>query len=142
MLVIGPGSKVLEIGTGSGYQTAILAHLGATVYSVEILPDLAERAALTLAEVGASGVHLRVSDGLYGWEEAAPFDRIIVTAAPRDIPQPLTEQLKVGGFMLVPTGDRRAQTLWRYKRDAHEWRQDSLSSVLFVPMTGDVSESG
>ena len=140
MLVAGPGTRVLEIGTGSGYQAAILAHLGATVYSVEILPDIAERARSTLASNGYGGVHLRVGDGLYGWEEKMPFDRIIVTAAPQDLPHPLPEQLRVGGFMLVPTGDRRAQTLWRYTRRPEEWVRESLTPVLFVPMTGDVSE--
>jgi len=141
MLAIGPGSRVLEIGTGSGYQTAILAHLGAKVYSVEILPDLAERAAKTLRDNGYADVHLKVGDGLYGWEDAMPFDRIIVTAAPQEIPHPLPEQLKVGGFMMVPTGDRRQQTLWRYTRRPQEWSRESLTPVLFVPMTGDVSEN-
>ena len=140
MMVVGPGTKVLEIGTGSGYQAAILAHMGATVYSVEILPDIAERAATTLAESGYTSVHLKVGDGLYGWEEKAPFDRIIVTASPAGIPHPLPQQLRQGGFMLVPTGDRKEQMLYRYTRRPHEWVQDSLTPVLFVPMTGDVSE--
>jgi len=139
LLHVGPGSKVLEIGTGSGYQTAILAHLGCTVYSVEILAPLAERAKKTLQDNGYGSVHLKTGDGLYGWEEAMPFDRIIVTAAPHDIPLPLPDQLKVGGFMLVPTGDRRAQTLYKYTRKPDGWSKESLSPVLFVPMTGDVA---
>jgi protein-L-isoaspartate(D-aspartate) O-methyltransferase len=140
LLVVGPGTKVLEIGTGSGYQAAVLAHMGATVYSVEILQDIAEGAAQTLAENGYGQVKLKLADGLYGWEEAMPFDRIIVTAAPAQIPHPLPQQLRIGGFMLVPTGDRRQQTLYRYTRRELEWAQESLAPVLFVPMTGDVSE--
>ena len=140
-LQAGPGVRVLEIGTGSGYQAAVLAHLGATVYSIEILPDIAQRAEETLEALGYGMVRLKVGDGLYGWEEAMPFDRIIVTAAPPDLPHPLPEQLKPGGFMLVPTGDRKSQTLWQYTRGASEWIRERLSPVRFVPMTGDVSEA-
>jgi len=139
VLQVGPGDKVLEIGTGSGYQTAVLAHIGATVYSVEILPDIAQRAAETLKSIGYTNVHLKVGDGLYGWEERMPFDRIIVTASPAEIPHTLAEQLRQGGFMLVPTGDRREQTLWRVTRRPENWEQERLLPVLFVPMTGDVS---
>jgi len=141
MLQVGPGVKVLEIGTGSGYQTAVLAHMGATVYSVEILPDIAQRASEVLHTTGYTDVRLKVGDGLYGWEERMPFDRIIVTAAPHEIPHPLPEQLKQGGFMLVPTGDRRAQVLWRVRRTPTELERERLLPVLFVPMTGDVSGS-
>jgi protein-L-isoaspartate(D-aspartate) O-methyltransferase len=139
MLVGGPGIRVLEIGTGSGYQSAILAHLGAEVHSIEIIPELAQRAATTLKTLGYGAVQLHVADGCYGLPDQAPFDRIIVTAAPAKIPPALSNQLAIGGSMLVPTGDRKAQTLWRTTRRKHEWAQDSLSQVLFVPMTGDVN---
>lgn len=138
MLVVGPGTRVLEIGTGSGYQAAILAHLGAEVHSIEIISELAERAAATLESLGYGVVQLHVADGCYGLPDQAPFDRIIVTAAPAKIPTALSNQLVIGGSMLVPTGDRKAQTLWRTTRRKYEWAMDSLSQVLFVPMTGDV----
>jgi protein-L-isoaspartate(D-aspartate) O-methyltransferase len=138
-LQLEPGMRVLEIGTGSGYQAAILHHMGAQVHSIEIRPELARRAAATLAQTGFSGVQLQQGDGLYGWDQAARFERIIVTAAPADIPHPLPEQLHTGGFMLVPTGNRVAQTLFRYTRGEKDWHCEALAAVRFVPMTGDVA---
>ena len=104
-LGVAPGMRVLEVGTGSGYQTAILAAMGAEVYSVEVIPELQTRAAATLSRLGFDGVHLRIGSGYDGWPDAAPFDRIIVTAAPSTVPPALVAQLADGGRMLVPVGD-------------------------------------
>ena len=104
LAAVGRGSRVLEIGTGSGYQAAVLAELGADVYSIEILAPLRERAVEILARLGYGQVKTRVGDGYLGWPEAAPFDAIIVTAAPARVPEPLKQQLKVGGRLVLPVG--------------------------------------
>jgi protein-L-isoaspartate(D-aspartate) O-methyltransferase len=103
-LDVQPEHRVLEIGTGSGYQTAVLASLAKTVYTIEIVPSLAERARLTLDRLGFRNVHVRTGDGYLGWPEEAPFDRVMVTAAPPAVPKALVDQLKVGGLMAIPVG--------------------------------------
>lgn len=137
LLQIGPGARVFELGTGSGYQAAVLAALGAEVYSVEIIPELAERAHVTLDALNYK-VRTRIGDGYHGWQEAAPFDAIIVTAASDHIPPPLIQQLKPGGRMLVPIGSRYlTQKLVLVTRDEHgAIRTQEMLPVTFVPLTG------
>jgi len=130
------GSKVLEIGTGSGYQAAVLAELGAKVWSIEIVAPLAERARRVLDETGYTSVKTRIGDGYKGWPSEAPFDAIVVTAAPPTIPPPLKEQLKVGGRLVIPVGEGR-QELLLIERTAEGFVQRSVVGVLFVPMTGE-----
>jgi protein-L-isoaspartate(D-aspartate) O-methyltransferase len=132
-LDVQPGHKVLEIGTGSGYQAAVLAELTREVYSIEVLPELADRAKATLADLGYGYVRLRTGNGYLGWPEHAPFDRIIVTAAPPEIPQALVEQLKVGGLMAIPVGtaDQDLRILRRTPTGVELLR---TVPVRFVPM--------
>jgi protein-L-isoaspartate(D-aspartate) O-methyltransferase len=134
-LEIEPGAKVLEIGTGSGYQAAVLAEMGMDVYSIEIIPELADRAQSVLTDLGYE-VELRTADGYFGWPEEAPFDAIIVTAAPDHVPQPLVEQLDPGGVMVVPIGPMGVvQTLWRFTMtESGELDAESLATVSFVPL--------
>jgi protein-L-isoaspartate(D-aspartate) O-methyltransferase len=128
--------KVLEIGTGSGYQAALLGRLAREVYTIEIVPELARRAGADLARLGFANVHARQGDGYRGWPEHAPFDAIIVTAAPEQVPKPLVEQLAVGGRMVLPVGDV-FQDLVLVTRDERGVRQERLLGVRFVPMTGE-----
>jgi len=128
--------KVLEIGTGSGYQAAVLAEIVRQVYTVEIVEPLAARAAETLAALGYRHVTVRAGDGYQGWPEQAPFDAIIVTAAPEHVPQPLLDQLKVGGRLILPVG-RFFQDLVRYRRTKDGYERTELLPVRFVPMTGE-----
>ena len=130
-----PGSRVLEVGTGSGYQAAVLAEMGADVYSIEIVEPLAKQARVTLFALGYGGVRLRTGDGYAGWPETAPFDAIVVTAAPKTIPTPLKEQLKVGGVLVIPVGDDR-QTLMQVRRTKSGFEERRVIPVRFVPMTG------
>ena len=134
-----PGMRVLEIGTGSGYQAAVLSALGVQVFSMEIRENLAARARAVLDSVGAQDVQTHIGNGFDGFEAAMPFDRIIVTAAPASIPTLLIQQLRIGGMMLIPVGERRRQTLFRIERTSSGTQQESLIPVLFVPMTGDPS---
>jgi protein-L-isoaspartate(D-aspartate) O-methyltransferase len=129
--------KVLEIGTGSGYQAAVLAELVGHVYTIEIIGPLAERAEGTLTRLGYDNVTVRHADGYFGWEEQAPFDAIIVTAAPDHIPQPLVDQLKIDGRMIIPVGPVGGfQTLWLVTRiSADEVQTENLGGVRFVPLT-------
>ena len=138
LLALQPGEKVLEIGTGSGYQAAVLAELGyVEVYSIEIVPELAERAEATLQRLGYTAVHTRQCDGYYGWAEVAPFDAIIVTAAPDHLPAPLVEQLKDGGRIVIPIGPPGwAQTLWKFLLVEGELTAYNMGGVGFVPFTG------
>jgi protein-L-isoaspartate(D-aspartate) O-methyltransferase len=138
LLELKPGEKVLEIGTGSGYQAAVLAELGyVDVYSVEIIPELAEQARERLQELGYSQVHLQQADGYYGWAEHAPYDAIVVTAAPDHLPAPLVAQLKEGGRLVIPIGPPGSiQTLWRFQRTADSVTAYNLGGVSFVPFTG------
>jgi protein-L-isoaspartate(D-aspartate) O-methyltransferase len=136
-LDISAGDRVLEIGTGSGYQAAVLAQLGIQVYTIEIIGPLFEAATERLARLGYSGVMIRHADGYYGWEEESPFDAIIVTAAPDHVPQPLLAQLKVGGVMVIPVGPIGGfQELWRVTRISEDsYQSASLGGVRFVPFT-------
>jgi protein-L-isoaspartate(D-aspartate) O-methyltransferase len=136
-LELEPGDVVLEIGTGSGYQAAVLAEMGMKVYTIEIIPELAEQAADRLEALGYADVEVRAADGYWGWPEHAPFDGIIVTAAPDHVPQPLVEQLKAGARMLIPIGPIGAiQTLWRFVADeSGELIAENLGGVRFVPFT-------
>jgi len=136
-LKLKPGDRVLEIGTGSGYQAAILAELGADVYTVEILPELAQQAAERLRSLGYEKVQVLNADGYFGWQEHAPYDAIIVTAAPDHLPQPLVSQLRDGGRLIVPIGPQGAvQTLWLFEKSGGEVQASNLGEVLFVPLTG------
>jgi protein-L-isoaspartate(D-aspartate) O-methyltransferase len=128
--------RVLEIGTGSGYQAAVLSLLAREVYSIEIVKELGERARADLARLGYANVHVRVGDGYRGWPEQAPFDAIIVTAAPGRVPQPLIDQLAVGGRLVLPVGGFDQQLL-RIDRDATGLRREHLIGVRFVPMRGE-----
>ena len=129
-----PTDRVLEIGTGSGYQAAVLAELVAQVYTVEIVTELAQRAAADLKRLSYTNVQVRAGDGYKGWAEAAPFDAIIVTCAPEDIPQPLLDQLAEGGRMVIPVGDDW-QDLVLIEKKAGEIRRNTIAPVRFVPMT-------
>lgn len=136
-----PGDRVLEIGTGSGYQAAVLSPLVEDVYTIEIVRPLGKIAAQTLQRLGYENVHTRIGDGFLGWPEAAPFDKIIVTCSPESVPAPLVDQLREGGQMIVPVGERYQQTLYRMiKRDGELVRQP-LRQTLFVPMTGEAEEN-
>jgi protein-L-isoaspartate(D-aspartate) O-methyltransferase len=134
-LEVSPGERVLEIGTGSGYQAAVLGELAKEVYTIEIVPELGERAKQVLAEQRYSNVHVRIGDGYQGWPEAAPFDGVIVTAAPDHVPQPLVDQLKVGGRMVIPVGSIY-QELRVLTRTQKGLREEATLPVRFVPMTG------
>jgi protein-L-isoaspartate(D-aspartate) O-methyltransferase len=127
--------RVLEIGTGSGYQAAVLSNLVAEVYTIEIVRPLAERAAAVLSELGYKNVHVKAGDGYKGWPEHAPFDAIIVTAAPDHVPAPLVEQLKEGGRMVIPVGERGAQKLYLLEKRDGQVRQTAVIPVRFVPLT-------
>lgn len=137
----GPDHTVLEIGTGSGYQAAVLSGLVKTVYSIEIHEALGEKAARTLARLGYENVVTKIGDGFQGWAEHAPFDRIIVTCSPEEIPQPLVDQLAEGGRMVIPLGERYDQMLVLLtKRDGRMVRE-ALVPSLFVPMTGEAEDA-
>jgi len=140
-LMLDKRCKVLEIGTGSGYQTAILARLSRRVYSVERIRDLYVEAVRRFDGLGIGNVTAQVGDGGLGWPEQAPFDRIIVTAAAARVPQALLDQLRVGGFLVIPVGaDGGAQTLWRIRRTAEGFDEEPLTGVRFVPLvSGTVS---
>jgi len=131
------GDRVLEVGTGSGYQAAVLAEIVDQVYTVEIIGALADRARNDLALAGYDNVEVRHGDGYFGWEALAPFDAIVVTAAPDHVPQPLVQQLKIGGHLIIPVGPvGGVQTLWRVTRiNDDEVRSENLGGVRFVPFT-------
>jgi protein-L-isoaspartate(D-aspartate) O-methyltransferase len=136
-----PGDRVLEIGTGSGYQAAVLAPLVKTVYSIEIKEPLAEKAARTLRRLGYTNVVTKAGDGFLGWPEHAPFDGIIVTCSPEDVPAPLIAQLAEGGRMVIPVGERFDQRLVRITKRDGELVRETLEPTLFVPMTGTAEEA-
>ena len=138
-LELKPQDRVLEIGTGSGYQAAVLAELAREVYSIEIVEPLGKEAAARLKDLGYERVNLRIGDGYRGWPEAAPFDAIIVTAAPDHVPPALVEQLRKGGRMVLPVG-RFAQDLLRLRRTAKGVVQENLLPVRFVPMVGEAEK--
>jgi protein-L-isoaspartate(D-aspartate) O-methyltransferase len=131
--------RVLEIGTGSGYQAAVLAECVGDVYTIEIIPELGHQAAERLAELGYENIHARVGDGYDGWPEEQPFDAIVVTAAPPEIPQPLLDQLAVGGRMVIPVG-RGSQDLVVVTRTADGYVDRVETPVRFVPMTGKAEQ--
>ena len=133
-----PEHRVLEVGTGSGYQAAVLGQIVAEVQTIEIVPALAERARALLAELGYSNVHVRTGDAYAGLPELAPFDRIIVTAAPDHAPQPLIDQLAEGGRMIVPVGTSQQQLILIAK-DAAGVQSEPLLDVIFVPLTRTAS---
>ena len=136
LLELKRSDRVLEIGTGSGYQTAILAQLVDEVYSVEIVSKLAEEARGRLARLGYTHVKIKCADGFYGWVEHAPYDAIIVTAAPAEIPAPLLAQLAEGGRMVIPIGDDRShQQLQKLKKQAGKIITENVIGVVFVPFT-------
>lgn len=132
--------KVLEIGTGSGYQAAILAEIAKEVYTIEILPSLAHSASKRLLQLGYKNIKVKCGDGYKGWEEYAPFDGIIVTCAPDHIPQPLIDQLKVGGRMVIPVGELYQELLLLTKTSDSTLTRKSIIPVRFVPMTGEAQE--
>jgi protein-L-isoaspartate(D-aspartate) O-methyltransferase len=138
VLELKPGDRVLEIGTGSGYQAAVLAELTDEVYTMEIIATLGTQAAERLRELGYAQIHTQIGNGYYGWEEHAPYDAIIVTCAPDHIPRPLVTQLNVGGRMVIPVGPPGAyQSLWLLERQADgDIERRNLGGVSFVPMTG------
>jgi protein-L-isoaspartate(D-aspartate) O-methyltransferase len=136
----GPEDRVLEIGTGSGYQAAVLGAICRDVYTIEIVPQLAKQATRRLQDLGYENVHVLEGDGYKGWEEHAPFDRIIVTCSPESIPQPLIDQLKEGGRMIIPMGERYQQSFHLLKKENGELQDEKLISTLFVPMTGESEE--
>jgi len=128
------GETVLEVGTGCGYQTAVLAELARAVYSREIVPELAERAARTLAGLGYANVVVRAGDGNAGWPEKGPFEAVVVTAAPARVPKALLEQLKEGGRLVAPEGDEDKQMLRVYRREGAMYAVKDVLPVRFVPM--------
>lgn len=131
-----PTDRVLEIGTGSGYQAAVLAKVVAEVFSIEIVQPLAVKAAADLQRLGFGNVHVRAGDGYKGWPEHAPFDAVIVTCAPDHIPSALVEQLREGGRMIIPVGDIGAQELYILEKRAGRVERRAVLPVRFVPMTG------
>jgi protein-L-isoaspartate(D-aspartate) O-methyltransferase len=134
---------VLEIGTGSAYQAAVLARLAREVWTIEIVPELAASASELLRDLGLDNVHVRRGDGYSGWPEQAPFDRIMVTAAPDDIPEPLIEQLAVGGRLVIPVGSQGGpQWMMVVEKSANGVERSRTIPVQFVPLTRDRKQSG
>jgi protein-L-isoaspartate(D-aspartate) O-methyltransferase len=141
LLSLKGAERVLEIGTGSGYQTAVLGKLAAEVYSIEIIPKLSDRAKILLVQLGFDNVHLKVGDGFFGWQEQGPFDAILVTAAAPKIPEPLWRQLREGGRLIMPLGaERQAQTLVRVTKSDGKQVVEELTGVVFVPLTGAIRQ--
>lgn len=134
-----PTDRVLEIGTGSGYQAAILAELAKDVYTIEIIEPLAKDASARLARLVYKNAHVKVGDGYRGWPEVAPFDAIIVTCAPDKVPQPLTEQLKEGGRMIIPVGSGLDQQLFLLEKKEGQMAERAILPVRFVPMAGEAA---
>ncbi len=135
-----PTDVVLEIGTGSGYQAAVLSGIVKDVYSIEIQRPLGLRAAETLKRLGYKNVHAKIGDGYLGWPEHAPFDKIIVTCSPEKIPQPLKDQLREGGRMIVPVGQRFHQVLYLFKKVGGKLEREAIEGTMFVPMTGTAED--
>ncbi|QDV54039.1 protein-L-isoaspartate(D-aspartate) O-methyltransferase [Gimesia fumaroli] len=135
-----PDDKVLEIGTGSGYQAAILSGLVKDVYTIEIVEGLGKKAAVRLKRLKYDNVHTRIGDGYLGWPEEAPFDKIIVTCSPEKVPKPLIDQLKEGGMLLIPLGERYQQVFHLFQKEQGELKHKRLIPTLFVPMTGRSEE--
>ncbi len=132
-----PTDRVLEIGTGSGYQAAILSPLVSHIYTIEIVKPLARRAASTLKRLKYKNISTRLGDGYLGWPAAAPFDKIIVTCSPEKVPQPLIDQLREGGLMVIPVGQRYQQSLYLFRKTNGKLTSETLEATFFVPMTGE-----
>lgn len=139
LLALGDGAVVLDVGTGSGYQAAVLAEVAAKVYSIEIIPELGEEARRRLRELGYDNVEVRIGDGYYGWPEAAPFDGILVAAAIDEVPGPLVDQLKTGGRIVLPQGNpsRSQDLVVLEKTESGRLDRRSVIPVRFVPLTGE-----
>ena len=135
-----PSDRVLEIGTGSGYQAAVLSPLVDQVYSIEIVESLARRSSKTLQRLGYKNVHTKSGDGFQGWEEFAPFDKIIVTCSPETVPVALADQLREGGRMVIPLGERYQQAMYLLTKNNGRLERESLEPTFFVPMTGRAEE--
>ena len=135
-----PTDRVLEIGTGTGYQTAVLSELVKEVYTIEIIESLAKDASARLARLGYNNAHAKIGDGFQGWPEVAPFDAIIVTCAPDKVPPPLTQQLKEGGRMVVPVGNGLDQQLYLLEKKDGQLAQRAILPVRFVQMTGEAAK--
>ena len=135
-----PTDRILEIGTGSGYQAAVLGEICKEVYSIEIVPQLGRTAKRRLDKLGYDNVHTKIGDGYKGWPEHAPFDGIIVTCSPESVPQPLVDQLREGGRMIIPLGERYQQVFYLFEKRDGRLRPTKLVPTLFVPMTGDAEE--
>ncbi len=131
------GDRVLEIGTGSGYQTAILAELAERVYTIERFPELSEKAQKLLTDAGYTNIRFRVGDGTLGWPEEAPFEKIIVTAAAPEVPAALVEQLAGGGRLVIPVGGRQLQTLVALTKEGKKLRREKLCACSFLPLIGE-----
>lgn len=142
LLELNGPERILEIGTGSGYHAAVLARLAAEVYSVEILGSLSARAKRLLDQIGVTNVELKIGDGFFGWEEKAPFDAILMTAATPRVPEPLWRQLREGGRLILPLGAAgRTQKLMRVRKVAGKQVIEELSEVIFVPLTGAIRKA-
>ena len=143
LLKLDPDDVVLEIGTGSGYQAAVLGEIVKEVYTIEIVPELGKRAARVLKELEYTNVHARIGDGYKGWKEHAPYDAIIVTAAPDHVPQPLVDQLKPGGRMVIPVGPERGvqRLIVLVKQADSTVKQSVREAVRFVPLTRDKDQN-
>jgi protein-L-isoaspartate(D-aspartate) O-methyltransferase len=139
LLAVEPGRRVLEIGTGSGYQAAVLAEMGVLVFTIEIVPELGRQATSVLDALGYNNIRVKIGDGYQGWAEHAPFDAIIVTCAPASVPEPLKAQLAEGGRMVIPVGERHFQQLFLLTKTGGMLRQEKIVDVRFVPM---VDEAG
>lgn len=135
-----PTDRVLEIGTGSGYQAAVLSRIVAEVYSIEIVAPLGKQAARTIKRLHYENVHVKIGDGYQGWPEHAPFDKIIVTCSPEDVPPALVRQLREGGRMIVPLGKRYQQSLYRFHKVNGQLKKEQLEATFFVPMTGQAEK--
>jgi protein-L-isoaspartate(D-aspartate) O-methyltransferase len=136
LLELQPADRVLEIGTGSGYQAAVLGELAAEVHTIEVIPELAQQAGKTLTGLGYTHIHVHVGDGSLGWPEAAPYNKILVAAASPEIPQPLLDQLAEGGQLVIPVGARSVQQLEVWRRIGKEFDCQKNLEVRFVPLRG------
>ncbi len=137
LLAVEPGRRVLEIGTGSGYQAAVLAEMGVHVFTIEIVPELGRQAIGVLDALGYKTIRVKIGDGYKGWPEHAPFDAIIVTCAPTNVPEPLKAQLAEGGRMVIPSGEKYNQQLFLLTKQAGKIKQEKIVDVRFVPMVDE-----
>ncbi|MFA5863226.1 MAG: protein-L-isoaspartate(D-aspartate) O-methyltransferase [Phycisphaerae bacterium] len=136
-LQIEPENRILEIGTGSGYQTAVLAKLATEVYAIERIDELSQRAQMTLTQLGLTNIRYKIDDGTIGWPDASPFDRILVTAGSPQVPEHLSDQLKEGGILIIPVGPEECQTLIRIRKIGNKLQQEPIISCRFVKLIGE-----